>query len=218
MHPLARRALYVVSRLRRRERFTLHGARFEVAPGVLNPTLFRASLLFAHAALRHAPRRPARVLELGCGCGLAAVLLARAGHAVVALDRDVRAAANTRGNARRNGALVRVLASDWDAALWPEASFDYVVSNPPFLTDEPPAQRAALFAGAGLQALGDALAASARRLTRDGRALLFTSERSGRARVLELIAGAGLRPLAAEAARQSGERFHVDLLARAEPP
>lgn len=217
MQPLVRRALYVFSRLRTRSSFRLAGGRFEVPPGVLNPTRFRASLLFARACLFHAPGRPARVLELGCGCGAAAVLLARAGHAVTAVDLDPAAAASCARNAALNGTRLAACVSDWDAALAPGARFDFVVTNPPFLPDEPPAQRLALYGGPRLEATGAALRAVSRRLAPRGRALLLTSERSGRAHVEQLVQAAGLRPVASLVARALFEDYRLDLLAAAEP-
>lgn len=212
MNPALRRLVYMASRLRERRRFRWAEARLECSPDVLNPTMFRASRLFAEQALRHAPSVPATVLELGCGCGLATLALARAGHSVTALDRDLRASLDTSRNARVNGLRVHTLVSDWDAGLAAELRFDYVITNPPFLATEPPALRAALYAGAQLEALAAALAAVRRRLRPRGRALLATSSLSGRVRVEALLAAVGLHVQATHGARGLGERYHFDLL------
>lgn len=212
MNPVLRRLIYVAARLRARARFRWAGARFEVSPGVLNPTMFRASGLFAEQALLQAPPARASVLELGCGCGLAAVLLARAGHRVTALDRDPAAARDTLRNARANVVRVDVLISDWDAALTPSRRFDYVVTNPPFLSAEPPALRTALHAGTELEALNAALDALRRRLHPQGQALLASSSLSGRTRVEALVAAAGLELVEARTVPGFGERYHFDRL------
>lgn len=217
MNPVLRRLVYIAARLRGRARFRWSQARFEVSPGVLNPTLFRASRLFAEQALRQAPAGPATVLELGCGCGLAAVALARAGHAVTALDRNPAAARDALRNARTNGVRVDVLVSDWDAALLPDRRFDYVIANPPFLSTEPPALRTALYAGADLEVLTDVLAALRRRTRANGHALLASSSLSGRARIEALVVAAGLNVLATQAVRGFGERYHFDRLAAERP-
>jgi methylase of polypeptide subunit release factors len=212
MNPLLRRTVYVMARLRTRRRFRLEGGVFEVAPGVLNPTQFRSSLDFARVALALAPPAPARALELGCGCGLASVLLARSGHPTSAVDVDPAAVANTRQNAAANGVALDALCSDWDRELPPGARFDYVITNPPFLAETPPAFVTALHAGPGLEAVAAALGAAHRRLAADGRVLLWTSSRSGRSRALRLIEAAGLR--VQHSRRHPGlfETYHADLL------
>jgi 16S rRNA (guanine1207-N2)-methyltransferase len=75
-----------------------------------------------------------RVLDLGCGVGLLALLAARSGARVVAVDDDWAAVVTTRHNAQRLGLGVQVLHSDVDSALGGEqdGSFDAVLCNPPF--------------------------------------------------------------------------------------
>ncbi len=200
-----------------RPRFRFRGCRIVVPPGVLNPTAFRASLTFARAAERAAPAAPSDVLELGCGAGLAAVLLARHGHRVTATDIEPRAASAAAANARRNRAGLRALACDWDAALTSEVRFDLVVVNPPFLVVETPVLRRALYGGARLEAVAAALAAVGRRLRPAGRALLLTSERSGRGLVLSLLAQTDLEAVEGRTFTSWGELYHVDLLSRRHP-
>ncbi len=79
-----------------------------------------------------------RVLDLGCGCGVAGVFAAQRvgpeGH-VVFVDSNVRAAALAEQNARANGvASFRVVASATAAGL-EERSFDAVLANPPYYAD-----------------------------------------------------------------------------------
>ena len=76
-----------------------------------------------------------RVLDLGCGCGVAGVFAAQQvgpeGH-VAFVDSNVRAAALAEQNARANGvASFRVVASATAAGL-EERSFDVVLANPPY--------------------------------------------------------------------------------------
>lgn len=210
-HLLLRRAVYVVGRLRTRKRFRFLGRSFDVHEGVLNPTTFRASLLFGRAVLRHAPDVRSRVLELGCGSGLAAVLAAYAGHEVTAVDIDGRAVLNTLSNAKRNGVAVRALVSDWDAGLEPEELFDFIIMNPPFLTEEPPAFRVALYAGADLSLLCAGLVAARRRLARNGKLVVLTSDRTGRAAFLDAMGRAGLRVVLTQADRQWFDTYLTDL-------
>lgn len=211
-HPLLRRALYILGRLRERRRFRFQGCRFEVHEGVLNPTVFDASLVFAQACLGHAPEPPAPVLELGCGCGLAAVVLARAGHSVTAVDIDAAAVRNTATNALANGVALKALESRWDESLPAEDRFAFVVTNPPFLTEEPPAFRTALFGGSHLELLRGSLDAIRRRLAANGRALVLTSDRTGRAAFLEAVREARLRVVESHEDKHWLDTYFTDIL------
>ncbi len=77
---------------------------------------------------------PARVLELGTGCGAIAIALAseRPGLGVVATDVSETALALARRNARDYGAEIDFVLSDWFVALGPQ-QFDLIVSNPPYV-------------------------------------------------------------------------------------
>ena len=89
---------------------------------------------------RLASRPPATVADLGTGSGALALALATTytGASVVAVDISTDALALARENAEALGlaARVRLLASDWYAALEPESRFDLIVANPPYLSDE----------------------------------------------------------------------------------
>ena len=211
---LRRRAIYVACRALSRESFRHGPVRIVVHHGVFNPTLFRSSLLFARRVLDWAPAAATEALELGSGCGLVSVSLAARGHRVTAIDRDGAAAANVRANAVANRVAVRVVVSDWDAALASSARFDYVVCNPPFSPELPPALADALFSGGDVGPLAEAIRTVGRRLSPEGRAVILTSERSGRAQVLDLFRGAGLAVAASESRVRWMERFHLDLLTR----
>jgi predicted nicotinamide N-methyase len=70
-----------------------------------------------------------RVLELGCGLGLASVVAARVGATVLATDWAPEALDVTRRNAERNGVDVETLLVDWSApdALVERAPFDLLL-------------------------------------------------------------------------------------------
>lgn len=72
-----------------------------------------------------------RAIDLGCGTGVLASLLARQGRAVLATDRSAAAVASARATAQANGLDFMV---DRDDALshQPDASADLIVCNPPF--------------------------------------------------------------------------------------
>lgn len=105
------------------------GPDFVVSPGLLTMELARAMV-----------RRPCRrVLDLGTGSGMLALLAASCAQSVVATDRNERAVAFTRFNARLNGiANVFSLVGDLFEPL-AEEQFQLVVCNPPFVIS--PTQR-----------------------------------------------------------------------------
>ncbi|MDO4785054.1 MAG: methyltransferase [Propionibacteriaceae bacterium] len=72
-----------------------------------------------------------RVVDLGCGNGTLAALLARAGRSVRATDSSWAAVSATRETARLNGLDVEVAWADGLSGE-PDASAEAIVSNPPF--------------------------------------------------------------------------------------
>lgn len=119
--------------LRREDRSRLFGLDLIVLPGVLNPRHFRSSRLLAKCLI-HLNLKGKQVLDLGTGSGLLALLAARAGAAVTALDVNPAAVQCATENARRNrlSERVRVGTSDVFDSLPPGPQFDWVVTNPPF--------------------------------------------------------------------------------------
>ena len=115
--------------------FLYGGCTFQLDAGVQPPKA--GSLLFC----RHLGARAGeRVLELGSGAGLAAVLAARAGAHVVATDIRPEAVACTRDNAARNG--VRVDAREGDGfAPVRGMRFDLIATSPPQMPTPPGFER-----------------------------------------------------------------------------
>ena len=118
---------YIVGR---REFF---GLDFRVTDAVLIPRP-DTELLVELALERLAPQ--ARVLDMGTGSGAIAVAIAhtRRDAQVTALDVSPAALDIARQNAVTNGARVRLVQSDWFAAIEGER-FDMVVSNPPYIAN-----------------------------------------------------------------------------------
>jgi release factor glutamine methyltransferase len=126
-----------------------------------------------------------RILDIGTGTGCIALTLAleRSDAEVVATDRSLAALALAAENGRRLGATgrLRLLAADLGAGL-DLASFDLVVSNPPYIDPADAASlspeitryepASALFAAAGGTAVGERLLAELGALAAGGRVLL----------------------------------------------
>lgn len=180
----------------------------QVTPDVLVPRADTERLV--EMALDRLPLdRPSRIADLGTGSGAIALALARERPrcTVLATDYSEAALAVAADNARRLGLddRVRVLRSDWFAALRHERPFDMVVSNPPYLAagdrhlregdlrHEP--VRALIAGRDGLDAIRTIVAAAPRHLAPDGWLLLEHGLTQGAA-VRALMTAAGLAEVA----------------------
>lgn len=78
-----------------------------------------------------------RVLDLGCGCGVVGILLAkRVGEANVCLtDVDPVAVETARHNAAVNGLMQLNVTQSDGFRDFRESGFDHILSNPPYHTD-----------------------------------------------------------------------------------
>jgi tRNA1(Val) A37 N6-methylase TrmN6 len=158
------------------------------------------ALLLARFA-RVRPRE--RVLELGAGCGVIALMLAalHRPREVVALELQPRLAALIARNAVLNSLdQVRVVCGDLRrrriAGIEP-ASFDLVVANPPFHAvgagRESPQRGRRLARGEHAAALDDFIAA-ARRCVRNGGRVAFVHSAGRTAELVSTMRARGLEP------------------------
>jgi release factor glutamine methyltransferase len=111
------------------------GMPLRVSPAVLVPRPETETLVEV-ALARLLPRRALRVLDLGRGSGAVALAIARERPLARVVGSDVSGAALAvaRGNGQRLSiANVEWVESDWYAGLPADASFDAIVSNPPYV-------------------------------------------------------------------------------------
>ena len=115
-----------------------HGLEFAVTPAVLIPR--PETEVLVHRAVERAQEfeRP-RIVDLGTGSGIVAILLARLcpQAQVSAVDISPAALEVARTNALRHGANIRFLAGDWYLPLGEEC-FDLIVANPPYVAEGDP--------------------------------------------------------------------------------
>jgi len=116
-----------------------HGLDLVVTPAVLIPRPETEALVDLALSFLP-PEAPAAALDLGTGSGAIALAIANARPRaeVTAVDRSRDALDVARANASRLAiANVRFIESDWYAAV-PAASFDVIVSNPPYVAPGDP--------------------------------------------------------------------------------
>lgn len=120
----------------------VEGVPLVVLPQVFHPVVFRSGTLLAHT-LAHAPETaptgPApRALDMGTGSGVGAVMAARRGWQVVAVDINPHAVRCARINAALSSLEERVEVHHGDL-FTPVAGerFDLVMFNPPYFRGPP---------------------------------------------------------------------------------
>jgi HemK-related putative methylase len=180
---------------------------FRVPDGVQPPKA--GSLFFC----RHLDVRPGeRVLEVGAGLGLAAVLAARAGARVVATDVVPAAVEAIRANAALNGVVVDTRLGDCYAPVAGER-FDLVCSNPPQMPTPPGRARGDATAAAdnggvdGWEVLDRLIAGAPTHLAVGGRLVTTIFAFLGRKAAFARLEAAGLTPRVVAGERQGFPRI-----------
>ena len=126
--------------LRRRlgRRVTEHvlGRRFEIAPEVFNPVIFRTGRFLAEFIARAPLPDGGTALDVGTGCGVLAIFAASRGFATTAVDIVPEAVACARANAKRNDVVLDVLQGDLYGPV-AGRQFDLVVFSLPKFRGNP---------------------------------------------------------------------------------
>lgn len=174
--------------------YTWRDCLFRVPDGV-QPPKAGSRFFCRHLSVRAGER----VLEIGAGLGLAAVLAARAGAAVVATDIVPGAIAAVRANAALNGVAVDARLGDCYAPVAAER-FDLVCTNAPQMPTPPGADREDPQAAAdnggpdGWALLDRVISGAAQHLTPRGRLVFTIFDFLGLKTALAKVEAAGLAP------------------------
>jgi release factor glutamine methyltransferase len=168
-------------------RMSYLGLDLVVPAGVFAPTPM--SDLLGRAVIDEV-RAEDRVLDMGTGSGVNAILAARAGADVVGVDLNLTAVEAARTNAERNGVVAEFAVSDVFSKV--DGDFDLVVIDPPFRWFAPRDMTEAAMADEGYAGVRRFFAGIRERLRPSGRVLLFFGTSGDQDHVLGLAAGAGL--------------------------
>jgi HemK-related putative methylase len=126
---------------RRRETVVLEhieGVPLLVTPGVLNPRSMRSGAFFASRLVHAPPRAESKVLDMGTGSGVCALIAARHSSQVTAVDIDDNAVRCAQLNVllNRMDGRIRVLRGNLFAPL-AGRGFDLILFNPPYVRGAP---------------------------------------------------------------------------------
>lgn len=160
-----------------------------VVPPTVQP-ITPTSHLLGEAVIQEV-RTGERVLDMGCGCGVNAILAARAGAEVVAVDINPDAIDATVRNARRNGTSDRVDVRQSDVFSAVPEVFDLIVIDPPFRWFKPRDLAEAATTDEGYRAMTTFFRKIRDHLTEDGRLLVFFGTSGDIGYLKNLMAGQG---------------------------
>lgn len=169
----------------------IEGLRLAVPVGVFHPVLFKSSAFFARY-LSQLPLNGQQVLDVGCGSGVLALVMAQAGARVTAADLHEEAVRATIENASMNGLVIDVVHSDLFSSIDGAKSFALIVWNPPFYEGRPDSVADhAWWAGEGLQTIERFAQTAARHLAPEGRILMSVSSEMNLPLFRSILAKAG---------------------------
>jgi release factor glutamine methyltransferase len=114
-----------------------------------------------------------RVLDMGTGCGVNAILAAGTSADVLAVDINPHALAAARANAERNGVAGRVRVRHSDVFDGVDGRFDLIIFDPPFRWFTPRDLLEAAMADENYRALTEFFRAVRHHLAAGGRLLMF---------------------------------------------
>jgi release factor glutamine methyltransferase len=174
---------------------SLFGLDLLVTPGVLHPGYFLSSRVLAEQVLT-LDLRDRTVLDLGTGSGIQALLAARGGAQVTAVDISQAAVDCAAENARRNGLAdgMTVLASDLFEKVLEGLRFDLVITNPPFYSRTAANERDLAFAGGAANTFFEKLSSSLPgRLEENGALVMIQSSDADFGPIERMLEARGLR-------------------------
>ena len=115
----------------------ISGEKFVISESVFNPKLFYSSELMIDA-LDHVGISPDElVLDMGTGSGILAIMSAKKGARVVAIDINGEATKCAKMNAKNHGVDIEVICSDLFSCLKEQRIFDLIIFNIPYLNIKP---------------------------------------------------------------------------------
>ena len=131
-----------------------------------------------------------RCLDMGCGSGFLAILMAKKKAIVIAADISRKAVNAAHLNAEKNGVKIKVIQSDLFEKI--KEKFDIIVFNPPYL---PVDEKDKTYSGgeSGRDVIERVLKQAKRHLNENGIVFLTISSLTGEKEVIELFREHGMK-------------------------
>lgn len=121
--------------LKKRRKYSYRGVSVWVEPTVFPPFMTLSTKLLLQF-IETLPLDKKQFLELGCGCGVIAIVAAKQGAWVTAIDINQKALEALHENALQNAVAIDIRTSDLFTSLSGQR-FDYIVINPPYYPKNP---------------------------------------------------------------------------------
>lgn len=123
--------------LKKNDEVDVRGEKFVISESVFNPKLFYSSELMIDALDDIDISSDKMVLDMGTGSGILAIISAKKGARVVAIDINREAAKCAKMNAKNHSVDIEVLCSDLFSCLKEQRIFDLIIFNIPYLNIKP---------------------------------------------------------------------------------
>jgi len=173
--------------------FNYKNLHLSIPKGVYFP---REDTLLLASVLEETDLKGKKVLEIGCGSGLLAMIAASKGAEVTTVDINPGAVSCTKENAKKNKLHMAVFESDLFCNV--KGKFDLIFSNPPYLPVEKKETIDASYSAGpqGIEIIGKILISAYRYLKPKGKVLLLYSSLTKMEGILEGLSGCKIKILA----------------------
>lgn len=200
--------IWALRYIRRERVFSYAGLVLRVPAGIFHPGVFFSTPIFLDF-LQNADLQGKSVLDVGTGSGALALLAAKRGARVTAIDIAPEAVETATANAKSNALDIRVIESDLFENL-PAGVFDVLLINPPYYPRRPLDNAGfAFFAGENFEYF-ERLFAGLRAFTHpDSQIWMILSEDCDFDRIREIARKNGFDPGVIYERKTWGERFFV---------
>jgi len=137
-------------------------------------------------AIENLDIRGKKCLDMGCGAGLLAIIMAKQGAIATAADINLDSVQATRTNAAVNDAEVYAVFSDLFSNV--AETFDFIVFNPPYLPGEEKEKNELTYYGgkSGREVIKNFLATAKKFFKRNGKIFLLISTVTGEEEVKQI--------------------------------
>lgn len=178
--------------------FSFSNFDFMVFPTVFHPVLFFSGIQFARFLLEVIPEiKPDKVLDLGTGSGINAIIASKFAKTVHAVDKNPSAVLCTTSNIALNRKQQSIFVFQGDLfEPVKDEKYDLILFNPPYYKGEPKnLGEIALYGGETLEIMSRFASEAKSKLNKNGCILLFLSTEGEALKILDIMGKNGYKCL-----------------------